>query len=53
MDNGRVPKHITALHFKDNSLYTAVTFYKKAKSYIVKKNKDRIVEEVIESIDIS
>ena len=43
----------SALHFKNNSLYTAVTFYKNANSYLIKKTKDKIVEEVIENIDIS
>ena len=42
----------SALHFKDSKLYSAVSFYKAAKSYLIKSVNDKIVEEEIESIKI-
>ena len=41
-----------AIHFKEGKLHTSVSFYKGAKSYLVKDYSKDIVEEQIPSIDI-
>ena len=43
----------SALHYKGGELIGSITFYKGAKSYFIHKKSNKIVEEVIEGIDLN
>ena len=43
----------SALHYKGEKLIGSIAFYKGAKSYFIHKKSNKIIEEVIEGIDLN